>query len=580
MERNVFPKHLLRLNALIAIGLGTYSLLTALYLWMSFHVHIPIRDTLRVMPLVQTALEQGFFSVSASDWFAAHAGAHRVTLIRAAMVIDHTWFGGQNHFIYMLAWFGRAALFLVFFFAFRQSYRGENTLLLFISGLSLAFMLSHTQTIIMIHPMGNTWYFALSASAVSIFLIVRNTRAPSWPGLLVTYLVALIAGLSNFSGIFIFLLLPVLIGLRDARKGLLSAVITSVLLFLYTTDMSTGSTVDSVLESNSLSEAGNHLSRLIAKVTYILSQVCLYLGSPLSIDYPRLATMLVVISFLVLGAGWTLLLRARHSLQHVNAWFETNLAMATLSLGVAIATCMGRALILEPTAERYQTVVMFYWLCICGTFLSLAFQANKPLSWCQPISTSACLAIFLVLTTIPTPSLQDAAKVAEKANAVSTLTVMGVKKNLDYRRLLIRGQPDALAKLDPHFRKYNSSYWLDVMWKLDMESPPNCTRVSIQITPSEWPDIFIVRGRIRDFGSKWYRQIPLFNSRGELIGYLFRDFTEKVTPARMITGAEDRWKGYIRLDEAFASEVYLHYRKSVFSGDVCRLLISGGGCGI
>lgn len=574
MGSSVLTTYLVRLCALIALALGIYTLISAFYLWMSFHIHFPIRDTLRLMPLVQKVLEQGLLSTLASDWLAPHSGAHRITVIRLAMVIDHTWFGGQNHFIHFLAWLSLVTLFLIFFFAFRRSYRGENTLLMFISGLSLAFLLSHTQALIMIHPMGNTWYFAISASAASIYLIARNSGVPAWRDLLAAYLLAVVAAFSNFSGIFVFLLLPVLIGLRSLRMGISSAVIAVAFIFFYMQDISTGPTLDTVLQSDSPSELETRLSRLIGNVPRILSQVCLHLGSPLSIDYPWPATALVVMSFLLLGAGWAVLLRARLSLHAGNAWLETNIAIATLLLGVAIAICLGRSLILEPTSERYQSVVMFYWLCICGVMVGLALESGSGQTRWQPLSTTACLGILLLLTANPAYSVLNASKMAEKANRVSALTVMGVTENLDYRLLLIPRQPRALANLDPHFRKTNSGYWLDAVSKLDMGIPTDCKRVSIEMTPSDWPGIFVARGRIRDPGSQWYRQIPLSTGSGDVIGYLVRDFTSKVTTARMMSGKEDWWQGYVRLDKVPDGEVYLHYRRSLFSGTACRLTIS------
>lgn len=568
------PGFLVRSNAAIALVLGFVFLASALYLWVSFHLHIPIRDTLRLMPFVQDVLERGLFPMNAGDWLAPHSGAHRIAVIRAALVIDHAFFGGQNHFVYLTAWLGIVAMLALLLTAFRRSYPGETPLLVFVFGLCLAFLLSPTQTWNMMNPINSSWYVSLSAAAASVFLVAGSPHPPALSRLFAAYLLAVIAALANFSGVFVLLLLPVLVALRNARLGLFCAAASGMLLFLYLRDINTGPVLKAALDADAMPGWGDRIHRPIERVPAIVSNVCRYLGSPLSLGHPGWATSLVALSFAVLGTGWIALIRGRFLGRPESGWHEITLAIATLALGIALATSLGRGLILEPTTERYQTVVMLYWLCICGLLIAFALKNAAARPWRQVVSTTLCLAILAAFQLDPTFSVRNSAMVAQQASRFSALTMLGASEGLNARLLLFRGQPRALADLDPFFRKRNSGYWRDAGSTVDVKNAVDCAKVIMQLAPSKWPGILVATARITGFRSRFSRQVTVLNAGGEVAGYLMRDFSVRVSPWRLLAGNEDHWKGYVRSDALTDDGVYLHGGVTPFTTTACRPLIS------
>lgn len=543
-------------------------------MWMRFHTHFPVKDTLRLTPFVQDVLANGYLSPALNDWLAPHAGAHRITITRLAMVIDHQYFGGQNHFMYAITWLSILAILLVFVTAFKRSYKSESVLLVFIVGISLIFLLSHTQAWNMISAINSSWYLSLAASAISIFLIASSPAPPSSPILVMAYLSAVVAALCNFSGVFIWLLLPILIGIRSVRVGLLAAVITGLFLVLYMRGITASTIAVNFLEPSTIEELKFVVTYQLMRGADIFSKACAYLGSPLSIDHRKLSTLLVVSSFMVVVAGWRELLKRRFRGQYLeNAWFETVLAMATLSLAIAFVTQMGRGVIVVPTHERYQTVVMIYWLCICGLIVFFGLEVKKAKSTWRFAATTLCLGIAALLLANSPASISRVVKLVEAANRTSTLGFLGVSDRLTQQGLTPNRTPNALTSLSLYFEKSRSGYWFNVIQQIDFEKSVECDDVDLSILPSNWPGISVATGHIKDHWSKWYRQIPVSTVQGKVIGFLTPVFSNKVTPKSLLSGDEQAWEGYFRSDDGSSGEVYLHYRSSLLSNHPCRIKI-------
>ncbi|NQX88044.1 MAG: hypothetical protein HRT77_05225 [Halioglobus sp.] len=565
------PVFFSKFSAVLSITLGIYTLWTALNLWQSFHLDLPIRDTLRAMPFVIHVLDQGLLSQPAEEWFAAHSGAHRIAITRLALVVDHAWFAGNNNFIYLLTGLGIITLYGVFLIAFRRTYPKEVALQVFVAGLLLCFLLSHTQTWNMVNPINSSWYVASSSTALSIFLIARKETFPSVSSFLAAYILAVVSALSNFSGVFIFLILPLIIGIRHLSMGLVSAAFSTVFLLLYLHDIPTGSMLTNVLKSGSPSELAANSYDSINTLIHLAKRISLYLGSPLSIEHPRQAAVLVALSIGLLGLGWVSFIRHWIARNPVNAWLEICLTLATLMVATSLATTIGRGGMLDSTAERYQTVVMLYWLCICGLILFYTIKTTTTKPWILPAGNAVCLAILVLLTTNQSYAVLNSAMVAERASRVSALSLMGVSENLNYRLLLYRGGNSALKELDTHFKESNTSYWRDNIYRVNVENTAVCNLVPLELKKSEWPGISTASVRIPTFGPDWRRSIPVSTGAGDVIGYLLRDFSSKVTPLRLNMGKEDRWTGYIRMKNKWNGEIFLHLEQLLFPNAPCRV---------
>ncbi len=549
-------RYLLWLIALFAVLAGSVLLLFNVYLWWRFHVHIPMHDTAHLLPLVEDALDQGFTSITLHDWIAMHAGVHRIAITRLLMFADFRFFAGQNHLIFASAWLSMLALLLLYAAAFRRSYREANVLLLFVVGLVLVFMNSPTQFWNIINPINSSWYVAFTASALASWLIARTPAPPTLPAIAAAYSVAAIGAFSCFAGVLVWLLLPALIAVRSIRLGILTALISVLLVWLYLS----GVALDFGSQNDAADMQQLNLS-LLQQGVAIVTRAGEYLGSPLSIEQPRLANLLVLFSFVPISIGWLLLLtqdltgRYRH-----NVWFELTLTMASLCLGVALATQMGREFLWQPTAERYQNVVMLYWLNVCGLLLYFALQArNRAVVW-QCSATVVCATIAVLLLTPTSDSVNRAVRDAGRVKETAVLGTLGVSDKWLNRRILNRESRDYFTDFSEFFARYNVVYMADKTQRLDIVAPRRCGQIKFKVEPSKWPGIYKLSGTINDYSSKWYRQIPVATNAGEVMGALFPVYNEKLTVTHLLLQKDSRWEGYFRRPARSDRNVYLYYR--------------------
>ena len=580
IDRLLYPsqssfQYPLRLVAVFVLLAGAFLLLLNLYLWWRFHVHLPMHDTAHLLPQVQQALDHGFTSISLHDWLAMHAGAHRIAVTRLLMVLDFIYFGGQNHLIFASAWLSMLVMLLVYIAAFRRSYPAANTLLLFAIGLVLVFLSSPTQFWNVINPINSSWYVVFTASALALWLVANKPTTPAFTAIAAAYAIAAIGAFSNFAGVLAWLLLPALIALRSYRVGLLTACLSVLLVWLYLSGVA--------LDFGSQNEAADmqqHSVSLLQQGIAIVTRTGEYLGSPLSIKQPQLANALVVFSFAPIMLGWLLLLTQRLSgkYQH-NIWLELTLTMATLCLGVALATQMGREFLWQPTAERYQNVVMVYWLNICGLLLFFALRTrSRPAVW-QLGAALLCVAIAGLLLVPTSDSVNRAVRDAGRVNETAVLGQLGVSDKWLNQRILNRKSRDYFTDFSAFFTRYDVAYRAVSTHHIvvdEIDAPRQCSQVKLDAQPAKWPGIFKLSGTIDDYSSKWYRQIPLASEEGEIMGAVFPVYKHKLTFTHLLLQKDSRWEGYFRWPAASSSassrgDVYLHYRSPPFKKVACRV---------
>lgn len=575
--RRNFQDYPLRLLALLAFSAGISLLLFNLYLWWRFHVHLPMHDTAHALPLVQTALEQGFWSTTLADWLALHANGHRIAITRLLMLVDYRYFGGQNHVIFASAWASMAVMLAVYAGAFRQGYRAEGRLLLFVVGLVLVFLSSPTQFWNTVNPINGSWYVVFAASALAVWLIANKPTTPTFWIFLAAYLLAIVAAFSNFAGVIVWLLLPALIALRSTRAGLCAALLSGLFVWLYLHDVSPALVVpqDSsgweTAKTDNL-EPSSSVTDSLPRLGLIITQTLAYLGSPLSIEKPRLARFLVIISILSVALMWVTLAAQRlRGIYCHNVWLELTLTMATLCLGVAIAAQLGRVAHPEPTAERYQTIVMVYWLSVCGLALFLALQASKRIIAWQLIATTLCLVVATLLLTSSSGAINRSVRDAGRANAIEVLGQLGISEKFFNRRILNMNSRDYLSEYSAFFVRNKVAYKAASMRHIELETAHPCEHVKLAIKPSRWPGIHIATGTVDDHWSKWYRRIPVTTERGEIIGYLYPLYNHVLTVGHFLLQRESKWEGYFRAAADSARVFYLHYRSPPFAKLSCRI---------
>ena len=566
--------------AVLTFTAGTFFFLLNIDMWVRYHINIPSNDAIVQIPLIASALEHGIWSTNLQDWFSIHAGAHRIALIRTLMFVDYRFFAGYGYVSYAVAWLSIALILVVYTRAFRQTYRSETALLIFSTGLALLFLSSHTQFVNLIQIVNTTWYMALGASALAIHMITKTSVPPTVFVFSVAYVLAIIAGLTNFGGVIVWLLLPLVIAMRSMSIGLIGALCSSVLLALYLPGIASNDTsfINSSLPVETLTaldlQPPTLLEQLKNQVVYMFSQTYIGLGSPASQHHPLVSKIAVSASLLLIICGWLKVLtskffgRYRH-----NAWFELALVMATLCLGIVLSTYMERNLLRTPLAERYQTIVMVYWLSVCNILLgfALAVNSHKP-SW-RLISTLCCVGITAFLLADPGHLVHNQSAHAKRlmAERISVLRSLGIPDADVYQPLLRFGQKRGMSgeQLNTFLSKRHQVRHVANANRLSgFQVSRDCPNVDLKVKASRWPGISMATGHIDNNSAVRHRQIPISNDQGNIIGYMFP--ANRTDVVSMLVQRKVSWEGYF-IDSAYQDIVYLHYGSSFFTRASCRI---------
>ena len=566
--------------AVLTFTAGTFFFLLNIDMWVRYHINIPSNDAIVQIPLIASALEHGIWSTNLQDWFSIHAGAHRIALIRILMFVDYRFFAGYGYVSYAVAWLSIALILVVYTRAFRQTYRSETALLIFSTGLALLFLSSHTQFVNLIQIVNTTWYMALGASALAIHMITKTSAPPSFFVFSVAYVLAIIAGLTNFGGVIVWLLLPLVIAMRSMSIGLIGALCSSVLLALYLPGIASNDTsfINSSLPVETLTaldlQPPTLLEQLKNQVVYMFSQTYIGLGSPASQHHPLVSKIAVSASLLLIICGWLKVLtskffgRYRH-----NAWFELALVMATLCLGIVLSTYMERNLLRTPLAERYQTIVMVYWLSVCNILLgfALAVNSHKP-SW-RLISTLCCVGITAFLLADPGHLVHNQSAHAKRlmAERISVLRSLGIPDADVYQPLLRFGQKRGMSgeQLNTFLSKRHQVRHVANANRLSgFQVSRDCPDVDLKVKASRWPGISMATGHIDNNSAVRHRQIPISNDQGNIIGYMLP--ANRTDVVSMLVQRKVSWEGYF-IDSAYQDIVYLHYGSSLFTRASCRI---------
>ena len=580
--------------AVLTFTAGTFFFLLNIDMWVRYHINIPSNDAILQIPLIASALEHGIWSTNLQDWFSIHAGAHRIALIRTLMFVDYRFFAGYGYVSYAVAWLSIALILVVYTRAFRQTYRSETALLIFSTGLALLFLSSHTQFVNLIQIVNTTWYMALGASALAIHMITKTSAPPSFFVFSVAYVLAIIAGLANFGGVIVWLLLPLVIAMRSISIGLLGGLCSGVLLALYLPGIGSNEassannplfieTIGGALKNSPLLvetltaldfQPPTLLEQLKNRVVYMFSQTYIGLGSPASQHHPLVANIAVSASLLLIICGWLKVLiskffdRYRH-----NAWFELALVMATLCLGIVLSTYMGRTFLGNPLAARYQTIVMVYWLSVCNMLLGFAWavNSNKPL-W-RLISTLCCVGITAFLLANPDHLVHNQSAHANRlmTERMSVLSSLGIPDADVYQPLLGFGQKRGMSgtQLNKFLsRRHQVRHVANAKRLSGFQVSRDCPDVDLKVKPSRWPGISMATGHIDNNSAVRHRQIPISNDQGSIIGYMFP--ANRTDLVSMLVRRKVSWEGYF-IDSEDQDIVYLHYGSSLFTRASCRI---------
>lgn len=455
--QNAANGHLLLFLSVVALVAGIVSVAMSILVWTRFHVDIPVRDIAVLLPFIRTAVQDGLAATQFSDWFAPHSGVHRIAIGRMFAYLDYAFFSGRNLTIYASLVASMLVTVYVFYLAAREQLSQGGAQGMLVLGLVLLFLCSPLQYWNLIEPLCATWYYSAMFSALALWLLLSQGQSLTPAAAIVVALLCMGAAFSNFSGIILCLLLPVLAFLARSRYWIHLTVALALFSFAYVSGLQTDHSNPDIHSEEFLSKLSRAIQEnpgilqgerpgpdVIGKLGYIVRSVLLHFGYPLS-KYARApGAALAVFSFLVLAWLWLLLMTGRFRRQsHGRALPSTVvffLSLATLQVAISASIWFGRADVNQPFAPRYQGITVIYWLSIVLLLLCIVHR-KWPARFTVAAAAVTLFGILLSVVTIVRP----VAPFEEKYRHVQQVGLL--------HRLQVEA-PAAL--LEPKYRRWQS----------------------------------------------------------------------------------------------------------------------------
>jgi hypothetical protein len=535
--------------AALSLAAGFCSLLFSWLFWARFHIDIPVKDLLRVIPTTQAVVENGWSSVSLQEWLAPHASAHRIAVGRLLMVMEYKYGYGHNDLLYLGMWLSIAALCYLYVRVNRLPEAQHPDTSWFMLGIALVYTLSYSQFHNLIFPINSLWYISASCSALSVYLVVSRKGNLTVFSALAACLLAIVAAFSVFTGVITCLVVALLAIQCRSRHAFWVPVLLVIFVVLYLQGLKSGQA--HVLEKMTGQEVDVsltvHIQSLVVNHAQLFHYTVKFLGSPLSKSAPLLSYVYVVPSLCLILFGWVVVARVFFRGESEGAIaHKFYLAMATILLATAIACFMGRAFQNAATAPRYQTVVMLYWLSISGLLLQTLPEKTHSL---------VKLACMILIMLLPVGLLYDthATKLSREVNASAEASDIEISTQLGFPAF--RGAGQRKYKFTPMYIEYESflanytplSEKPAAVRQALIPPPAACQSMRISIKPqSSEPGnpahISNVKLFVENSELQRFRRVGMTGPQGHY-GELYLKHTRPSTVSELIWGSS-QWQGY------------------------------------
>lgn len=560
--------------SLVSVFLGMALLLLSLIIWGRFHVNVPVKDLLPQLPLIQTVLD-GSGVGTIADWVAPHAGAHRILVVRILMLGDYLLFKGGNQLIYLSTWSGLSVLLLLYFRTFRIEFPDFVYLRWFLFGILLIYLFAPGQYWVLIDPINSVWPVSLASGAASIWLMLSSNKDLSVPRAVAVCCLASIAAFSCFAGVVECVMLLALALFDRSKNAWFVFFYMALFVALYVHGFQTGSNRPTSspafmkwLQHYSAQHPGAdfHVS-VWEKILRDTHLTLLNLGSPLSGKRPILAQVLVALSLTYIGFNWVrFLLNQWGCGQSMSRPIRFYLIMATICLGISVATWMGRIMFADPHAPRYQTVVMVYWMSMSCMFVAEARYLE------YPGRSSAVMLVVLGITLLlirngSDYSLVRSIRMGQSAKQMQSLASLGETDLSSYRAAFPKGLINLSEKNYQFLSRYG--FALPIIGSPPAQANPKfCSRIKWRLSDTRWQGVRRVRLQLkRSFG--WYNDIFVINA-GRIVGRLYN-----VVPATSkllsLVSDQGRWSGFYRVGAKGPTSLNLYFDPLAGGGFRCPL---------
>lgn len=331
----------------------------------------PYRDMWIALDFVR-----GWFSgeVSLFEIFSLHGGAHRLAIPKLLFLVDYGIFAGSNLFLMFIGVLTQLSMVYLFWQWAREevSLLDESRLLLV--ALCCLLMFNATQLENFLYTFDVQWFITVAAAAWALRCWILSfggngsLRSARIMYGMMGCVWALVSLFSSFSGVCVWLLLPLLVVIYQRRwiSFALAALLVMVIVVSYTQGSFGGTTKWIGIQGEVTLVSLFHF--VFALMALWMKWIFLYLGSPLGREFPLLAAVFVMVSFGFLGCQSIRILRSgTDEFSSFQIWC---LFVAMFAVAVGLVTGWGRMHFVNTADEdRYQSVVALYWL---GVF-SLAY---------------------------------------------------------------------------------------------------------------------------------------------------------------------------------------------------------------
>lgn len=526
--------------------------------WLRTHAHVPIFDSLLLLPLARSVAADGFFSVSIGQWLELFGGAHRILAPRLLLVADDALFAGKNHLSFATAWLSIAALLWVF--TRTMWTRKQVNEALVIAGIALAFLFSPSQLYNMLTTINATWFVTLAAAAIAFSLLLAQGRELSGGAAATVLVMGPLAAFGSFAGIILCVMVVVLALLYEVRHRWLIATLLSVFVGLYLIGVQSSS--DILAENPRFQEMVKNLSEeqlaeviaaqpaapsLTERVANTARLVASELSLPVYRWSPAAGYGLSALSIAFLTWCWLRVLAHRIGRSGADAatpFGEFYLAMATLCLGIVISIYIGRDTAAAAGEIRYRTVCMGYWMSVlCLGVSALPSIRNTPL-WAAAVGLAVALSAAMSLGGMA-DYVQKAAVMGEAAANAQTLGTLGVRDFKSHRTILPLGGLDGLYAEHYDYLATRQFSADNIPAAIDNPGGRRCDGLVFTTGATSWPGVRRVRAQLGPGEGLIARSAYLY-AGGRAVGMLFPTPPQANDIAPWLMRGSAVWRGYYR----------------------------------
>ncbi len=572
-------QRLLQGLALAALLSALWWLVWTLLLWWRWHPQLPWRDLFVILDDLRPLLQGG----SAGEWLAflvePHYAAHRLALPRLLVALDLQYFGAHNLLLYSAGWGGLLLLWLLPLHLAAQALGGRPASWWYLAGMLGLFLFAPANLWNLVNGINTAWHLSLALAVAALALLSTARGAPSPWRWLLAYLLATLSAFTTFSGVILWLLLP-LFALGGDRRTLAATVAASALLTVaYLQGIASDASVATrwQAEDPELARQARELgAAALADNTpwRILQKALIVLGWPLAASRPVSAGFIAALSLLVpLVAAC----KAGRELLQGNGlpvpWLRFCLTLSALCAGTALAIQLGRVMEQPnyahgPSYERYSTVVTLYWCSVTGVLLAWWRR------WAVALQAAGMAVLLALAWLLLAPGGTYLQQEMESLQAAARLYAAGENPALrrGKARVPSRFKPAYVYSFDGLFRPRQAAYTRPVRLSASPGELPACPDIGVTFRVQSAGQRGLLRLEARVTGPVHYLVRDILLADGERnLARLVPVYTGTAHALNLAGRGDTLWRGRMRPVSVPGRDLRLVLALPLGAGKQCAL---------